>query len=33
MLVAMFNIEIVEPNMNDNVAGNVEYVSVESMRI
>jgi hypothetical protein len=29
----MFNIEIVEPNMDDDMAGDVKYVSIESMRV
>ena len=32
-LVAMFNIEIVEPNMDDDTAGDVEYVLIEFMRV
>jgi hypothetical protein len=32
-LIAMFSIEIIEPNMEDDAAGDVEYVSVESMHV
>jgi hypothetical protein len=29
----MFNMEIVESNMDDDMADDVEYMSIESMRV